>query len=251
MAEKLIVCDLDRTLLRNDKTISDYTIKVFEKAQQKGIKIVFATARPLRSITDYTKIIACDTVIALNGAVIKTGNDLKTYPISTNTADKLIKELLSFKENLKISAEIDNKIYANFDLSKFSDSVFLENFSELPHGELYKIIIGLDSQSVLEKVKFLVKDDVYLSIANNKLIQIMNKKASKWQAIQYIADKFKTDISDIICFGDDNDDIEMLKYCAKGIAVENAIKEVLKICSFITESNENDGVAKYIEKYVL
>lgn len=58
-------------------------------------------------------------------------------------------------------------------------------------------------------------------------------------------------MSEIVAFGDDLNDIDMLTECGYGIAVDNAVQEVKKIADFICESNDNDGVAKYIEKYIL
>jgi len=69
MKTKLIAIDLDRTLLRTDKTISAYSVKILNKYRENGIKVIFATARPKRATTDYSKIIPVDALILHNGAV--------------------------------------------------------------------------------------------------------------------------------------------------------------------------------------
>ena len=72
---KMLVTDLDNTLLRTDKTISDYTAGILNKCRQNGIKVVFATARPKRVTIQYLEKIPADAVILHNGAVIYIGGE--------------------------------------------------------------------------------------------------------------------------------------------------------------------------------
>ena len=90
MKTKAIITDLDRTLLRTDKSISDYTIDVFRKCRERGIRVMTATARPLRDIPEFRKQIAFDAVTATNGAVIELPDRRLEYGIRRETGEKIL-----------------------------------------------------------------------------------------------------------------------------------------------------------------
>ncbi len=93
--------------------------------------------------------------------------------------------------------------------------------------------------------------DTYMTAADGKLIQIMSTASTKWNGIKAMLKAIGVKQSDTVYFGDDYDDIELIKNCGMGVAVSNAVDEVLAASDFITESNDTDGVAQYIEKYLL
>ena len=80
---------------------------------------------------------------------------------------------------------------------------------------------------------------------------IMNRAATKWNAIQALSVHFNISTTNIAAFGDDYNDVEMLKNCVIGIAVANALDEAKMVADYVCESNDNDGVAKWLEKNVL
>ena len=83
------------------------------------------------------------------------------------------------------------------------------------------------------------------------MIQIMSTASTKWNGIRTMLEAMGMKQDDAIYFGDDNDDIESIKNCGVGVAVSNAIDEVLDAADFRTESNDMDGVARYIEENLL
>lgn len=101
-----------------------------------------------------------------------------------------------------------------------------------------------------QEVKKALTVDTYMTVAEGKLIQIMSTAATKWNGIKTMLKAVGVSQNDVIYFGDDNDDIEPIKNCGVGVAVSNAIKEVLEAADFVTESNDMDGVAQYIEKNI-
>lgn len=94
--------------------------------------------------------------------------------------------------------------------------------------------------------------EVYL-LSNNgeSWHQIMHTSSSKFNAIAFLSKHTGIASEDIISFGDDYNDVEMLQKCGVGVAVENAVNEAKAAAKFICETNEKDGVAKYLEKYIL
>ena len=79
----------------------------------------------------------------------------------------------------------------------------------------------------------------------------MNKEATKWNGVKQMLSHFGVSPSDAVYFGDDNDDIEPIKNCGLGVAVSNAINHVLNAADIIVDSNDMDGVAKFIEENIL
>jgi hydroxymethylpyrimidine pyrophosphatase-like HAD family hydrolase len=79
----------------------------------------------------------------------------------------------------------------------------------------------------------------------------MNRNATKLNAIKTLTDHWGISLDDVAAFGDDRNDVEMLKECGVGVAVGNAIQEAVNAADAITDTNDNDGVARYIEANLL
>jgi len=87
-------------------------------------------------------------------------------------------------------------------------------------------------------------------VANGYLVQIMSQDAKKRKGVQVMLDAFGIAPEEVVYFGDDYDDAESMQFCGIGVAVDNAIPEVKAIADEIAGSNDEDGVARWIEKYV-
>ena len=109
----------------------------------------------------------------------------------------------------------------------------------------------LDSKDTLAVVDKALTEDMYYTVAHGYLLQIMNKAATKWNGIKAMLEISNSTPEETAYFGDDHDDIDPLKLCGMGVAVSNAIEEVKAIADYIAESNDADGVAKFIEQMLL
>ena len=251
---KMIVTDLDGTLLRRDKTISEYTASIFHRCRNAGIKIVFATARPVRAVEKWLNIdIQSDACIYHNGAVIKIGNELfQETGIEHDTVSKLLGEAKQF-DNMRVAAEINDMLYANFDASTVWPGVeyIMTDFYNLPKLPADKLIFITIDKTKINKIEQLFNENLYWEISENEVLMVMNKNARKRNAIQDIAKYFGLTLAKTAAFGDDYNDIEMLRDCGIGVAVANAIPEVKAAADYICDSNENDGVAKWLEERIL
>jgi len=254
MNPKLIAIDLDRTLLHTDKTISAYSANILNKCRENRYKIVFATARPKRAVVDYMESIPVDAVILHNGAVVYIGDELvASYGIEPTLKDEILKSIYKDYPKITLSVEIDDVLYANFDVSTVwnNTEAIQSDFTYLPNRPADKIIIGLTPTEGIEIFSRYLTDDLYIEMVDGKLGLIMNRKATKWEAIKTVAQHFSISTNEIIAFGDDFNDIFMLKGCGFGIAVTNAIDEVKAVADFICDSNDNDGVAKWLDEHLL
>jgi hydroxymethylpyrimidine pyrophosphatase-like HAD family hydrolase len=81
-------------------------------------------------------------------------------------------------------------------------------------------------------------------------MQIMNKSVTKWNGVKAMLDVCNISASETTYFGDDHDDVEPIRMCGVGVAVSNAIDEVKAVADYIAESNDEDGVARFIERVI-
>lgn len=245
---KAIITDLDRTLLRTDKSLSLYTVSVLKECKARGIKVMAATARPERSITEYDAVIGFDGVTVMNGAKVMLGDKVMTYGIPDGLAEEMLGKVCERKEFL-FSVETGEILYAAEHIPEFEYTLHTE-FPKLPAGETaYKILVS--GEGAAEFVKENLTEGLHCTVANGYLVQIMSKDANKRNGVQAMLDAFGIKPEEAVYFGDDYDDAESMQLCGIGVAVENAIPEVKAVADEVVESNDADGVAKWIESHVL
>ncbi len=247
---KAIITDLDRTLLRTDKTISEYTLAIMRKCHDRGIAIMAATARPDRSILQYQKQICFDAITTLNGARVILPNAVLENGVSHLSGQHILSKLVIMPDTL-ISVETSDGIYSNVEIPEWESTCY-NGFPDLPtQGTLYKILVSGKSDTLYCQVESILPDDTYYTVANGNLVQIMSKNATKWKGICAILEALKISKAETVYFGDDNDDIEPLQMCGAGVAVSNAIAAVISEADYIAGSNDEDGVARFIEANIL
>ena len=251
---KLIVLDLDGTLLRNDKTVSNETINVLLKFKEANNKILFATARPPRDAYKYVpEILRNNPIICYNGACMIDNQEL-VYKKELSKKDTLeITEIAEKWGYNQICIEINDKLYSNFDTSEFFGNALNQkvNLAEMNFEKAYKVIICSKKTISQNFVNSLPNSCKGVITDRGELCQIMNREASKWTSTKQLSEKLGMSIDDIIAFGDDYNDLEMIKNAGIGIAMGNAEESVKKVADFVTNTNMNDGIANYIKENIL
>lgn len=246
---KAVITDLDRTLLRTDKTISKYTYSVLDKCHSKGIILMAATARPERAILTYQAQIGFKAITTLNGARIILPDRIIENGIVPSSAEDILKKVIIIP-NLVLSMETGLGIFSNIPIPEW-DAIVFGGFPALPtESIIYKLLLSSE-ENIQHKVEKALTIDTYMTVAEGKLIQIMSTASTKWNGVKTMLEALGIQQNEAVYFGDDNDDIESIKNCGMGVAVSNAIGGVLEVADFITGSNDNDGVAWYIEKNIL
>ena len=245
---KLIVTDLDGTLLKEDKTISAYTKSVLIKCRERGIKIVFATGRGGTN----DRIVPAelfDGRIKTNGAVAKIG-DKVVYekPAPYHIARPFL--LACEKHGLKIALQRGDMTYSNFITSDvFSDIINYKLIDISTHSvDAEKIILYPVDRDFVEKH---CPKELYLTVSREGFIAVMDKEATKAKALAHLAGLWGIDKSQIAAFGDDYNDLDMLIYAGTGVAMGDALPDIKAAADFAALSNEEDGVAHWIEKNIL
>jgi len=259
---KMIATDLDGTLLHGNDgfntSVSDYTLSVLKKCRAKGIKITYATARdagaPVPALAEMV-----DGYVQNNGAKAYIGDTLvykRAIPIES------VRDLLIAADNagVKITAEQDGTFYGNFSnregwVWQWPSSHENIDFNTLDIEANFLVAIANspeESKTAEQVIKKYLPDDLNLLILEKGvLLVVLHKDAIKSKGVAALAAHWGIEPSEIAAFGDATIDIDLLEYCGAGVAVSNAIDEVKNVADYICESNDNDGVAKWIEKYIL
>jgi Cof subfamily protein (haloacid dehalogenase superfamily) len=250
MLIKLIVADLDSTLLRGDKTISDYTAEVLRRCRAQGILLMFATARPWAKLTDFLAQVPTDALCYdIGTTVMAQGKIITRFYFDLAEQNAVIARLKSDPLVYRISAQSNGNSYFCGRAANARDAEYdFPADCDIPFN-----LIAFRSDDVAQSVEIL-RDFAgirYFRVTDSNLVDIAPTCAGKWTAIKLIADHFGLNTAEIAAFGDDHNDLEMLQNCGVGVAVANAIPEAKSAARFTCASNDDDGVAKWIEENIL
>jgi Cof subfamily protein (haloacid dehalogenase superfamily) len=251
---KMIVSDLDHTLLNNQEMISDHTAHVLKQCQQKGIQVAFATARPERATRLFQKKIQPDYIISNNGAtIVSNRQSIYNRLIPNELKNQLISELISIETVTSIGVEAGDCLYTNYRGEPWGiewNAVYTDFKKKLTVDTPKFSVECTDTAALKPLIK---KYPSLIFYANNgeNWYQIMHRNSTKMSGISFVAERLKINAKNIVAFGDDHNDLEMLEKCGVGVAVSNGIEAARKAANFICEKNENDGVARWLEAHVL
>lgn len=254
--EKVIVLDLDGTLLRNDKTVSENSLRVLQRCKEAGYKIVLATARPPRIARNILpESLVDEYLIFYNGALVYKGCDIiyeNHIPVAS------MKTIIRFfQENypdMVLSLEIEDTLYSSKCVEKlFGKIPYIEvDYNAMKLRPAAKVLVDLDGVDDVEHItKHLPEDCTIVITDGGTLGQIMSASVSKLEAVQFILREWGYDMKDVIAFGDDYNDLELISRCGTGVAMENAVIELREAARAVTKTNDEDGVAYYLENYLL
>ena len=271
---KLIGFDLDDTLLDSNKEISD--IKEVKSLIKKGIKIVLCSGRPFSKKTEeYYQELGIDEGLfcAYNGTVIY---DIKTKEIVyENSLNK--DELFFIMDTVNKAIEITKKkidvgdlalcIHHNGDIFATNTNQYIELEANLNKNTLH--ICDFLKEGINDACKFMVDanpdvisilfphikealgDKYNVMVSMPCFIEIIKKESNKYQGLLEVAKRYGIKENEIMAFGDSMNDYELVRDAYIGIAMENSVSEVKKVANFVTDTNDNHGVKKALEKYGL
>lgn len=285
MKKQLFVTDLDGTLLNSEQKLSDYTVGTLNRLIDKGLPITFSTSRSfyttsmmlnrvhfcLPCITyNGVYVMAADTrevikknlldpVVFDNVMCIASGMGLKPYVFGKNGEGEE-KLLYEEPENSAQRQYIDERKKRNDKrLQKAEDdSLLYAKASDIALEELINVNF-LYSEEEIRKLEDILrpKYDSQVSIKVIKdiynpgyfYLEVSNKNANKGKMLEYVSDLLQVEMKDITVFGDQANDKEMFDLAGTKVAVENANDKLKAMADIIAQSNDQDGVAKYLEQY--
>lgn len=251
---KLILLDLDGTLLDSRKNISEYTLNVLQKCRSKGMLIGIATARSEMNAKRSVSMIKPDVVISNSGALVRCRGDV-IYSLLFSEEETMKLVQAGIAEGCEVTVDTPNKSYWNYKIhpremsADWNDTVYTD-YSDF-HEKSFKVCIQTTDLEFSEKTAAGIENCTCTKFSDCDWFKFSKAGASKEKAIPPIEKALGISSDEIIAFGDDYVDIEMLKYCGRGIAMENAIDEVKNAADEITCDNDSDGVAIYLERNFL
>jgi Cof subfamily protein (haloacid dehalogenase superfamily) len=253
---KMLVMDLDGTLLTSDKNISNYTLSILDKCKNNGIKIVTASGRSEKASRRILDLVKPNLMILNGGSLVKDNNDRIIYKrlLSIKTSNELINECIKNENTGKIKVETEENDYINCEERPYHQDYTHEkyyDFSNQLSKKTYKISVEIFDKKILPIFEDKFIECKVIDYSGDSLCEFYPKEAGKMKAIEMILREKDVKLSDVIAFGNDYNDIEMIKRCGVGVAVENGIEEIKRVAKYICGRNNEDGTAKWIEKNLL
>lgn len=269
----LVATDLDGTLLLQNKHISKRTYDVLKKANENGVHVVIATGRSFAALPESIfKIDGMRYVVTSNGANII---DLKDNEvIYKNCIDAAqIPKIIDFLKGRPYILEVftGGKAYmSKSDYDKFRsrtidfrpieyvlqtripiDDIF--EFTSKNASAIENININFDSLSDKPKAyeELLKFDNITVTTSFDFNLEIGGNTTSKGDALNFLTQMLGLTSKNVLSIGDNPNDSSMLGFSEIAVAVENAHEDIIKLADHITSSNDEDGVAKAVEKFVL
>ncbi|MBS5937899.1 Cof-type HAD-IIB family hydrolase [Clostridium sp.] len=274
---KLICIDMDGTLLNSNHEVSERNKEALKKASELGVNIAITTGRLFCSARYYSDLIGIDTpVIASNGSYIK--NKFNDTAILENPMPKDVAiEIYNIvkKHGLTVNFNSwdtliredfipENHAYyiMNQDLPEEKRVKFLvcediiatlEDFQ----GNILKGIVFEDGKNkdnlwaAKEELKDTFGDKLHVVSSGDNNFEVMMGNSSKGNAVAYLAESLGIKPEEVMCIGDSENDISMIKYAGVGVAMGNGLDIVKEVADYITDTNNNSGVGKAIEEFVL
>lgn len=275
---KLLVLDVDGTLFGSDGKVSMSSIEAMKKAQEKGVTIMLASGRDYSSLPlDQLKDVDIPYVITCNGSAA----------YKTDTKETLYEECLDTEEMLEVfDYVLERGIHLNVQMNggNYTEKKCQSYIRNMAVPDYVKEVLDETCEPLDDIVEFVRKNEVdILKVTLNFQIkedgEYLNREevnqyleklpdihvvdggfanlefnkvgVSKASGIRFMSKYLGIPKEDIIAIGDSENDIEMLKEAGLGIAMGNALAEVIAVADAVTAPNDEDGVAKAIEKYLL
>lgn len=272
MKYKLIAIDMDGTLLNSAEEVSEKNKEAILKATEKGISVVVSTGRIFSSATYFAKILNVITpVIACNGAYVSEyhrDNVIIENPIQKEDLKEIINIL--DRNDLYYHFYDDENFYTKdleynslkyYEWNKKQDKdnkINIEivkdplNFVEKEDIKVYKMVtMDKDLDKVMKAREELSRNENIEIVSSwHGSLDIMYKGVSKGKALKQLCNLYNIKNDEVIAIGDNENDLSMLEFAGTSVAMGNGINLVKEYATFVTDTNDNDGVAKAIEKFI-
>lgn len=260
---KMIVFDLDGTLLDSKHQLQQKTIEAVKLIRNQGIRTLVATGRMYCSAKPHAdRLGVVDPIITYNGALVvdpKNQEEIFHEPIPFEIAKKITKMVV--KNDYHLQLYIDDKLYVAEE-NKFTERYEsisgikanavgrLDEFLDVAPTKM--LIIEEDEDRQVEINNFLIEnyaDEVELSSSYPSFIEITQKNMSKAVPVKKLAAEFNIKQEEVMAFGDGLNDLKMIEWAGKGIAMQNAHPELLEHADDTAHDHNELGIARYLKQY--
>lgn len=264
MKNKMLVLDIDGTLLTSQHTISEKTKEALKALTQRGVFVVLASGRPTAGMVGLLRELELNTAenyfISYNGAHLNNTQQAELLfadQLSPDTihqfhaiAEKFNGALITYDTDRLIVSHVNEWAELEARLNGMSIEVY-SDITQFSQPTPKMIIANADVQTK-EALDFAIKqhgNDFQLSISMPFFLEITSKTVDKALTLKRLCDHLHIDIADVVTCGDGGNDITMIKAAGTGVAMGNASENVKVHADYITSSNDEDGIVEVIERF--
>lgn len=268
MAYEILVLDIDGTLTNSQKEISEKTLESLLKIQERGHKVVLASGRPTPGVLKLAEKLKLKDfggfILSYNGAKIincKTGEVIFQKVLPKEIIPKL--HAAAIKNEVGIITYKDNCIITDMKIEEFMEKEAaingilikqVESFTDYIDFEVNKCLMTGPAPK-LEKVEVIMRkefgDRISVYRSEPYFLELMPKDIDKAYSLSKLLDYLNLSKEQMISCGDGYNDLTMIQYAGMGVAMANAQEIIKKAADYITLSNDDDGVAHVIKKFML
>jgi Cof subfamily protein (haloacid dehalogenase superfamily) len=261
---RLAALDLDGTLLNENHIVTDRNCEALRKLSAQGVVVVLVSGRMHRSILPFSNQIGLENpIISYNGGMVKhakTGEIFHHTPIPAPLAMALVH--YCDQEGLHLNFCLNDQLYIKernqwSDLYESRTGVTAIAVGDLHHldGEEPTKMQVLDTPETIDRLLIAFKEDfgrqLYVTKTQIEYIEFMNPQVSKGRALTALATQLDIPMVLVVAFGDGYNDESMMRVAGYRVAMGNSVDEIKACADYITETNQNDGVALATEQLLL
>ena len=260
---RLVATDLDGTLLRPDLTVSARTLGTLTRVTAGGGRVVLVTGRPIRWLQQVYDLLAAPlTAVCANGAVVYDPVDdtvLRADPLAPDLLAEVVRRLRARVPGVSLAVEISDGRQMRHDAhyparrDRGHETMrAVDAPEELLSAPAVKLLARAGDQDPDAFVQVVAGALAGLAEATHSsysgLVEISAAGVTKATGLAWLCDRYGVAATDVVAFGDMPNDVPMLTWAGRAVAVANAHPAVLRIVDEVTASNADDGVAAYLEK---
>jgi Cof subfamily protein (haloacid dehalogenase superfamily) len=264
---KAVFLDMDGTLLRSDHSVSEATIQTIRTLTGKGIPVILVSARPLNAVLPTFHAIGIPEhypIITLNGSyIVEAEKPIFQATIDLPTVAAVADQVRPFKATIAYYLQREWYSETNDAWTEHEQKIMDVKIKVGPLADLIKEWtargIAPNKMMVMSEPPAIAEIQQHLrSIYNGKLniypskptyLEVMDSKGSKSNSVKFVSERLGLLPSEIIAMGDNYNDVEMIHFAGMGVAMGNAADDIKAGADYVTDTNNNDGVRKALEKF--
>lgn len=267
---RLVAIDLDGTLFNQAKQISARNKEALKQAKAQGVKIVICTGRPLKAIEPVLEELGLndddDYSITFNGGYIQKNQSGEVlHQLTLSKAEVQMMYIAAHANGIPVDTVSDDIVYSITPTIESCPSKYRHlnknltnievNIAQLPETRRYnKVLLSQEPEYIDERIDTVLQlfKDRYSTMKTQKfLYEIAPAGVSKAEGLAFLGELLDISAAEMMALGDEENDESMIEYAGLGVAMGNATERVKQLSNAETDTNDCDGVAKAIEKYVL
>lgn len=265
MTIKLITTDIDGTILKYDGTFNQPVYDCIQKLEHNGVKVILITGRMHKSAKKIADMFNLQNpIVSFQGALIKDNSKEEKTLYARYIPIDTTKNILKWSKSQKIDVNLymDDELYSeneNGSIKQYTKAqnipYFIKDFESLKIENVNKVLLidYEDAEHVTEIKNQLTKDypELYIVKSTEYFCEVCHPEATKGDGVRFLQQYYGITKEETLAIGDHDNDIELLQAAGVRAAMGNGSDDLKNVADFVTDTVDNDGFVKAVEKYVL